>query len=432
MTDTPQNTENVQVKIEKKPDCLIEMEVSSSPSLVKEAKKRALKSIAKEIEVPGFRKGKAPSEMVIKKHPEELSKRWQKAIADDSFKAAQLKENVFVLSTNSPITFKMEHFSDEGAKMLFSFETEPEMPSIDSTKFSLKEVKKKEIGQKELDEYFKQIQLMYAEWKEAEERPIKENDYVILDIESLEEEDKGQIIFSDTRFEVSKEAMAEWMKSLILGKKKGDVLEAVSKADKEAPASETLPDKKVKVTIKKIEEPKLLPLDDTFAKGLNFPSIKDLKDYAEKMLHDKADQDKDSQERQQVNAFLLTFDADLPKSLIQSELNHRKKQQLENPAFKAKFEKASKEEKASIEEKMLKDSKEAVLLFYLSRKVCEDAKVPITHEEVEKESREIMLRAGVQDQKETPKEVQALALSRLLLRKAQNHVLNNRKKLDPS
>lgn len=431
MSDTPQNLQDVKVKIEKKPDCQIEMEVTAPPSLVKEAKKKAIKSIAKEIELPGFRKGKAPPEVVLKKHPEEVSKRWQKAIADESFIAAQEKERVSVLSTNSPITFKMDSYSDEGAKMTFSFETEPELPSIDSSKFTLKEVKRRKIEKKELDEYMKQLQLMYAEWNEAEDRPIKEKDYIILDIESLEGEDKGQNIFSDTRFEVSKEAMAKWMKAAVLGKKKGDVIETVSKVDKEVSKDEQMPDKKVKITVKKIEEPKLLPLDDTFAKGLNFPSIKELTEYAEKMLNDKADQAKDTEERQQVNAFLLTYDANLPKSLVESELNHRKKQQLENPAFKAKFENASKEEKESIEKEMLHSSKEAVLLFYLSRKVCEDAKIPIKYEEVEQESRMIMYKAGIYDQKEISKEVQALSLSRLLLRKAQDYVLRGVKKLDP-
>jgi len=424
--------ENVTVKIDREPNCIIKMEVTASPDLVKKARKKAVKTIAKDVDIPGFRKGKAPADILEKKYPEHIDERWQKVIADDAFLAAQKAKHTPVLNNNTQIIFNMKsHSLNDGAEMSFSFETDPVIPTIEAEKFKLKEVKRKKVGKKELDEYLKQVQLMYAEWNEAEDRPIKEKDYIILDIESLEGEDKGQNIFSDTRFEVSKEAMAKWMKAAVLGKKKGDVIETVSKVDKEVSKDEQMPDKKVKITVKKIEEPKLLPLDDTFAKGLNFPSIKELTEYAEKMLNDKADQAKDTEERQQVNAFLLTYDANLPKSLVESELNHRKKQQLENPAFKAKFENASKEEKESIEKEMLHSSKEAVLLFYLSRKVCEDAKIPIKYEEVEQESRMIMYKAGIYDQKEISKEVQALSLSRLLLRKAQDYVLRGVKKLDP-
>lgn len=426
--------DDVKVKIEKKPDCKIEMEVTASSELVKSAKKKAIKSVGKEIELPGFRKGKAPAEIVIKKYPEQVKERWQKAIADEAFMKAQQKEQITVLNNNSPITFNMKNFSDEGAEMTFSFETEPSIPTIDISKFSLKEVKRQKIEKKEIDEYLKQVQLMYAEWREVEGRPIQEKDYVILDIESAQDPDKGQKIFSDTRFEVTKKAMADWMRTLIVGKNKGDVLEGISKADKDATEKEKKEstEKKVKITIKKIEEPKTLALDDTFAKGLNFPSMKDLNEYAEKMLNDKADQAKESEERIQANTFLLKHTAELPLSLINAEINHRKKQHLDNPAFKANFDKMEAPAKKEFEDRIKQDCTEAVLLFYLSRKVCQDANLPIEYAEIEREGRRILMQAGVHDLKEVPKEVKALSLSRILLRKAQDHILQGGKKLDQS
>ena len=65
-------------------------------------------------------------------------------------------------------------------------------------------------------------------------------------------------------------------------------------------------------------------------------------------------------------------------------------------------------------------------------KMAIENNIPINYEEVEQESKMLLYKAGIYDQKEISKEVQALSLSRLLLRKAQDHVLSSVKKLDPS
>jgi len=422
--------ENVTVKIDREPNCIIKMEVTASPDLVKKARKKAVKTIAKDVDIPGFRKGKAPADILEKKYPEHIDERWQKVIADDAFLAAQKAKHTPVLNNNTQIIFNMKsHSLNDGAEMSFSFETDPVIPTIEAEKFKLKEVKRKKVGKKELDEYLKQVQLMYAEWNEVTDRAVKEKDYVILDIESLEDEDKGAKIFSDTRFEVTKKNMADWMRELVIGQKTGAELEGVSKPDTDASAKEKkeASDKKVKVTIKKIEEPKTMELNDDFARGLNFPSFEELKTYAEKMLNDKADQAKDDQEKQQVNKFLIeNHDIDLPKSLVDAEFNHRKKQSLDNPAFKSKYDAMSTEEKKAFEDQLRQESKESVGLFFISRKVCEDAKIPLEYEEVEKEARALMLQAGMA-KAEIPQEVKALSLSRILLRKAQEYILETAK-----
>ena len=61
--------QNVKVKIEKKPNCQVTLEVVASKQIIDEANKRAIKDAAKEISVPGFRKGKAPKEIILKQNP---------------------------------------------------------------------------------------------------------------------------------------------------------------------------------------------------------------------------------------------------------------------------------------------------------------------------------------------------------------------------
>ena len=56
----------LKVKVHRKPSCKIELEVEAEVSLVKEAHKKAVKVVGKEVTIAGFRKGKAPEELVEK------------------------------------------------------------------------------------------------------------------------------------------------------------------------------------------------------------------------------------------------------------------------------------------------------------------------------------------------------------------------------
>ena len=245
----------IKVKIEKKTKCKIEVDIEVSSDIVKEASKQALKDIKKEITLPGFRKGKAPDSAVLKKYPDSYKESFEKKIADISFIKAHEKEKLPSLTQESKIVFKIKEYSlEKGATVHYSYETEPDVPKIDPTAFKISKDSKIDVTKKEIDEAIRQIRFFHAEWKDAD-RPIKENDYIIIDLDSIES-DTPQRVFSDTRFEVSDKGMASWMKELVLGKKLNDSLKGTSKPDEKATAEEkkNFEPKKVLVTIKKIEE----------------------------------------------------------------------------------------------------------------------------------------------------------------------------------
>lgn len=432
MTENKEQTvenEEIKVKIHRKPFCKIEMDIEASASISQRARKKAVKDAAKQITIPGFRKGKAPEDLVIKKHPEFFDEKWQKAIADEAFVKAQSLQYVPVLDNSTPITFVMKNYSMDGANLTFSFETTPKIPKIDIDHLALKEVPKKEIGTQEVEDYFKQVQLLYAEWIPVEDRAVQEGDFVLLDIETLEEHPSRKV-YSDTRFEVTKKSMADWMRHLIIGQDTGAVLEGTSKADVDATEEEKkqISPKKVRITIKKIETPKTMELNDDFARGLNFSSMELMRSSAEKMLHAKVNESADNEERNQVNSFLINQHYDLPRSLIEVEKNHRKKQLLDNPAQKSQYESMSSEDQKKFDDQLLKEAEQAVRLFYSSRKIIEDNGIKVEYQEIEQEANRLLSQAGFQHtEKKIAKEVMALATSRILLKKAQDFILNKAK-----
>jgi trigger factor len=418
----------VKVKIEKKPKCIIEVEVQSSAELVKEAKKHALKDLKKEITISGFRKGKAPDEVILKKFPDLLKEKFEKKIADLSFIEAHKIEKLPAINQDSKIIYKIESYSFEnGAKINFTYETEPEVPTIEPKNFKLTEVKKASVTEKEVNEAIRQIKFFYAKWQEVF-RPIQENDYIIIDLDSLETT-PPQKVFSDTRFEVSDKGMAKWMKDLVIGSKTNDTLEGISKPDENATEEEKakFEPRKVLVTIKKIEEATLPKLDDEFAKKMGANSVEEMKESIKNMLIQQAEAAHNQENRKKVNEFLLnTYKFDIPESMIQTEFHYRKNLYLKNIDFKKKYENMSENDKKSYDQTLLNHAEAAIRIFYISKKIMLDFNIKISDEEIIKHSLDILYKETGKkiEPKDIPKDIYALAYSRLVLIKAEDYILD--------
>jgi len=414
-------SEEVHVQVQRKGGCRIEMRVKASPQIVRTARKRAIKAVNKEVSLAGFRKGRAPEEKILKEFPFDVEKYSHKAIADLAFIAAQRIAKVPILNNHSQISFDLKSQSpEEGAEVFFSFETEPEVPDIDTAEFALSPVKRPEIGEKEIEEAIWQMRFFYAQWKTVQ-RPVQEGDYVMIDLDAVEGENL-QKVFRHTRFEVSKERMAGWMKKLVEGAKAGDVLEGVSESE----GPESIPPKKVRLTLLKVEEATLPELNDEFAQKVGAVDVAQMRQSIVHLLNRQADEKVETELREQVNSYLMgKYFFELPQSLIEAEKKYRIGQSMGDPQFKASWSRASQEERNKFEEKVKAESIEAVKLFYLSRQIVEKAKIPITHQEVQNQAISIhRSRSGTNAEIDTmPKEIYALALSKVALVKAQDHFI---------
>ena len=411
---------NIQVEIKKLPSCQVELEVQASADLVKKAHEKAIKEASKKVSLPGFRKGKAPKEIILKNHQGEVEKEWQKEIADLAFTEVQQQTKLFPISSSS-INFKLKKHSLEGAELFFKYETEPQVPTIDPKTVKLKEIPQRSVTEKETDEAIRQTRFYFASFKEVS-REIKEGDYVIIDLDALDVEPIARV-FSDTRFEIKKKAIADWMIDLLLKTKKGDVVEGLSYPDPDLKAEEKkqFEPKKVRLTIKKVEEATLPAVDDDLAKKMGAENVEKMREKIKGLLQQNLVDHEKTQYREQLSEYLFTqHPFELPLSLVTSELKHRKNQLLSNQNFKIKYDKMKVEEKAKIEADLKRNSEKAIALFYLSRKIVHDHKLDITKEEITK------LIGQENPQQKITQEMYALTLSRLILNKAEDFLLNNR------
>lgn len=196
-------SDDVTLTIEYKAECIVEYKVKASPVIAKKARIEALRSISKEVSLPGFRKGRAPEYLIVKKFPKPLEERWKKSIADIAFQACQSLAQVSVLSNDSQISFNIEKQSiEEGAIITYTFEIEPKVPDIDIGKIELEEVKREKIDTKKIETTINDIQMYFANWEKVSGRGVKNGDYVLIDVDIIET-DSPQKALANARFEVT-------------------------------------------------------------------------------------------------------------------------------------------------------------------------------------------------------------------------------------
>jgi len=422
----------LKVQVHRRPACRVEMDVEAFAPLVKPAREKAVKMIGKEVTIAGFRKGKAPQNLIEKNYSKQIDKEWQQCIADAAFREAVKLVKIPVLNNELKISFNFKNFSAEGgARVILSYESEPVVPTIDPKEIRLKAIERPLVNEDKVGETIRQVQLFFAQWKKIEDRPVRENDFVVLDVDVIEE-DPPKKLFAGVRFEVTDRSMAAWMKELVLGRTKGEVLEGTSIPDADASKEdkETLKPQKVKVSILDVEEAEVPQLDDAFARRLGAPSLEEMQKNVEKLLNKQADDHVQEKLREQLSDVLLSkYPFDIPSSLIDRETRFRMHQLLQDAEYQKYWAQMTTEAKKRTVSSVAEQSEKAVRMFYLCRKILGDAGIRVSAGDIPKVSDQPLDQLLGERREANPQESsevhQAEAFSRLLLEKAEDYLIKN-------
>lgn len=432
-------SDTVTFTAEYKPHCVVEYKVKVTPPIVQKARRDSIRSIAKEVSLPGFRKGKAPEALIVKKFPEPLKERWEKAIADATFYECQIISKIPILNQDVKITFNVERYSsEEGAELTYAFETEPTVPTIDTGKIELIEQNRQTVDKQKIDETIDQILHYFAQWEKISDRPVKKDDYVVVDVDIIEE-DPPRTALSNTRFQVNREKMAKWMLDLVIGMKEGEHKEGVSIPDDDAPEEhkKESPPKKVRLTLRSIEKVKLPEVNDELAKKVGASTAQEMREKLEILLNKQAEDEVQNAYREQINTHLIeNYKFELPKSILQKETQFRIKQLASDPQFQRQITKMSEDERKQAIQDIEKQGNRAIQLFYIARKIIQDQKIQISPNEVHQEVKtplEAMFstQSDLYSAQEQSQEQQTIAMSRLMLTKAESYLISQAKIIPP-
>lgn len=330
----------MKVTLEKLPASQIGFDIQVEGAKSQAIYDRIVKDLTRTMQVHGFRKGKAPTQLVLRQVgsqrlkanvlEELLEKTLNEALAENK----EVKDKAlggFQLITD--IETLVQTFTP-GQEVSFKAAIDVE-PEVTLNKYQGFTVKAEEIKPDltEVDRTLNEFQVRKATIVPIEDRPVALNDVVTVDLKVLDratgEElpDAGE---EDFQLDVDEKAFIPEVVQAIIGADIDQVIEVESIFPEEYYPEEYV-GKEIKyvVTIKSIKGRELPALDDEFAQSISDKeTIAELRELLEKRVIDEAEaKTKANKERAVLEALTAELEVDLPATLLQQELDFLVRQQ---------------------------------------------------------------------------------------------------------
>ena len=243
------------------------MTISVDEAQIDGAIQKELEKLSKRVKIKGFRAGKVPLKVVKQHYGNEVRMQVLQDVMQSSFYDALQQEK---LHPAGQPTFdpKLSEQPGEGFEYTATFEVYPEikLASMDGVKIERPAV---EISDADLDEMLKTIQKQHIDWKEVD-RAAKQEDRVTIDFKGVIDGEAFQGgSGNDMAVEIGKGQLIAGFEDGLVGLKTGDE-KTLDLAFPEEYHNKDVAGKPVSfdVTVKKVEEPELPPVDAELAKKL--------------------------------------------------------------------------------------------------------------------------------------------------------------------
>lgn len=365
---------------------------------------------AKNVQLPGFRKGHVPPKVLEQKYGESLKAEVLGDLIDESLNqifAEEDAKDIRPLPYSQPRleNDKIPEFSME--KDLVYTVVYDIFPTVEVKDFSKIEVKEPqcEVGEKELNEELKAIQernAMVIDKKDGD--PVEKDNIVTIDYSELN--DDGSMVEGSKRegfvFTVGTGENIYKIDDEIIGMKKDETKEITktyAKDDKdEELAGKT---KKISVTVKAIKVRNLPALDDDLAQDVNekYKTIDDLrKDITRGLEAAKTRKVNELKSQSLIEQLVEKNPVVVPQSMINAEMENRFRmmaQQFQTtPQQLEKMIEASGQKKEDMLKQWTGDAEKMLKSRLIVEQLLQDKNITVTPEEVEAEYAKMAEDAG--------------------------------------
>lgn len=299
-----------------------ELKVTVEGDLWVKAQDKAFNKLAKSVEVPGFRKGKAPVDRVRKQISE------QNILIEAVEGFAQEALNVGLKEHDlSPITrpeLGIEAVSKESVTMTFSFLVRPEVTLGEYKNLDVKKEKAK-VSKKDIDAKLDELRHQFAELVLKEEGKVEAKDTAVIDFEGFKdgvafEGGKGE----NYALEIGSNSFIPGFEEALIGMSSGEEKDVALKFPENYQAEHLAgQDVIFKVKINEIKSKQLPELNDDFAKEVNHKETKTLEDLKKAFEEELLEQKKTQVEEDFNNAILTKVvdgsSVEIPDVLVDEE-----------------------------------------------------------------------------------------------------------------
>ena len=294
------------------------LELESEKAL--KAYEMACRSLSHQVNIPGFRRGKAPRNIIEKTLGVEYIKREAlEKLVPELLSRAIMDESLDVIT--EPQIDSCEFELGSPLKLNANFEVRPEVTLGAYTGVSV-DVPEATLPPDAMDRALASIAESKASLKAAPARPVAKGDTVLLDFEcyvdgKLVEGGKAEGLV----LEVKEGTFIEGFCDQLIGKEPGQQFEVNVKFPEEYRNKELAnQDANFKVDLKELRERVTLELNDELAVSIGQPSLQALKDALQERLGEEVRQENEMRsQRAVVEAVVNAATVDIPETMVERE-----------------------------------------------------------------------------------------------------------------
>ncbi|MBC7327909.1 trigger factor [bacterium] len=313
----------MEISLERLAPCLLSLDIRVEKEKVDETINKALSQFRKLVQIPGFRKGKAPAILVRRYIGEErLKEEAGRILAEEYLKRAIEEKNIEIYSTQDIEIQKLEEGEDAVIKATLYTQPVVNLPPYDSIEVELKEV---EVREEDVNTRLEMLRRRYAKTEPIKRKTVKRGDVVeivmqvFIDGKPYKDETKDTVIVGDDDLVPPIDVYLEEMK---VGEEKE--IEVHYPPDFNNPE---LADKDavIKVKVEAIKKLVLPELNDEFAKEASeFDTLEELKENIRRELEREAKKVAEEQlEREIMAALIARSQVEFPAPMLEEEAKER-------------------------------------------------------------------------------------------------------------
>ena len=281
---------------------------------------QAYKAIAQQVNIPGFRRGKAPRQLIDARFGrgpileqvvnDMLPTRYETAVTENDLKViGQPEIDITKIEDNDFVEFTAE------------VDIRPEIEVPDFSTISV-EVPALKIGDEAIDEELDNLRARFGELKDTR-RKLKKGDFAIIDLEATIDGEKIEEASTEgITYEIGRDDLIEGLDKAIKGLKTGEEAEFTSEIQfGEHKGDEAT----IKVTVQQSKERKLPELDEEFVQmASEFDTVEELRESTKNQLEEnkKAQQAADIRD-EILKAALEQTKFELPQAVVDEQVHNQ-------------------------------------------------------------------------------------------------------------
>jgi trigger factor len=330
----------MKVTLEKLPASQIGFDIQVEGAKSQAIYDRVVKDLTKTMQVPGFRKGKAPTQLVLRQVgsqrlkvnvlEELLEKTLNEALADNKEVKDKALGGFQLMTDMESLVQAFTPGQELSFKAAIDVEPEVTLAKYQGFNVQVEEIKPDITG---VDNTFHEFQVRKSTLVPVEDRGVELGDVITVDLQVLDRA-TGEVLpeagEEDFQLDVDEKAFIPEVVRALVGAAIDQVVEVESIFPEEYYPEEYV-GKEIKyvVTVKSIKGRELPALDDEFAKSISDKeTIAELREMLEKRAIDEAAaKTQANKETVVLDALTAELEVELPASLIEQELEFLVRQQ---------------------------------------------------------------------------------------------------------